>query len=157
MSDIYDKSIIFILIISLGMQYFKTKGELLEYMGKNKADVRLVDRMMAKGDIRKDEEWYFLVKEAINERLGMVKELEWEVERLKEENESLRSAILENGGSWKDENKEDAVNVEYYKGLYEKEIEEGRERLKKCHKWLVSKWMRIRWEDFEEFIYSDEE
>ena len=63
------------------MQYYKTKGELLEHMGKNKGDVRLVDRMMAKGDVRKDENGYYFKMDKIRE---MYDELKRENEELKE-------------------------------------------------------------------------
>lgn len=71
----------YLYINKLGMQYYKTKGELLERMGKNKGDVRLVDRLMAKGDVRKDENGYYFKMDKIRE---MYDELKRENEELKE-------------------------------------------------------------------------
>lgn len=62
------------------MQYFESKGELLEYLGKDRKDVRLVDRMMVRREVGKNERGYYVVREAWKER---VEELERENEELK--------------------------------------------------------------------------
>lgn len=62
------------------MQYFESKWSLLEYLGKDRKDVRLVDRLIVKREVGKNERGYYVVREAWKER----------VEELERENEELR-------------------------------------------------------------------
>jgi hypothetical protein len=58
--------------IIMVMEYYRTKGELLEAQGKDRADVRWVDRQIAKGLISHNEDGYYFVMEYLieeNERL----------------------------------------------------------------------------------------
>ena len=56
---------------------FQKKNQILEYLGKDRKDVRLIDRMIARGEIEKTEEWFVLVQEADpSEYLKKIKELE---------------------------------------------------------------------------------
>ena len=60
---------------------FRKKGELLEYLGKDKKDVRLIDRMIVRGEVKRENSMYIYEddKEVI----------EW----LKKENDELKKGI----------------------------------------------------------------
>ena len=61
---------------------FETQAQLLEYLGKNVNDRNLVQRMMIRGEIFKENGMYILVdKDEI-------------IKNLREENEKLRSEIV---------------------------------------------------------------
>ena len=42
------------------MDYYRTKGDLLEAQGKDRSDTRWVDRQIAKGLISRDEDGFYL-------------------------------------------------------------------------------------------------
>lgn len=60
---------------------FQTKKALLEYLGKNPDDRKLVDRLIAKGKVYKEDGMYVLVERG--NLLDEVLRLREEVERLK--------------------------------------------------------------------------
>lgn len=51
------------------MQWFESKRALLEYLGKNTEDRKLVDRMMARGTVVYSEGMYYLMEEEDKEKL----------------------------------------------------------------------------------------
>ena len=56
---------------------FDTKRELLEYLGKNPTDNKLVDRMMARGEVvKRDGVFYLVVEDEVSRLRRKVKELE---------------------------------------------------------------------------------
>ena len=69
------------------MQKFRKKRELLEYLGKNPNDNKLVDRMLLRGEVHMENGMY------IYESKEMA--LQQEVDELKKENKNLK----ENSGS----------------------------------------------------------
>lgn len=74
--------------------YYLTKWEFLESIGKDRRDVRLVDRMIRRGEVLHNERGYSLTKAAYKEAY------DGELERFKKEKSELnkRIAELENGG-----------------------------------------------------------
>lgn len=80
---------------------FQSKKEVLEYLGKNPDDRRLVDRMISKGEIEKTEDWYKLVQnkevvdleEKIKDQEKKIREQEKRIEELEEENRELRERL----------------------------------------------------------------
>lgn len=77
--------------------YYLTKWEFLESIGKDRRDVRLVDRMIKRGEVLHNDKGYSLTKEAYKEAY------DGELERFKKEKSELKKRIaeLENGG-WDD-------------------------------------------------------
>lgn len=91
------------------MEYYLSKGDLLESQGKSRADVRWVDRQIAKGMVSHNEDGFYFVMEYLKER---VKELEesdlrrvsksmgekvldhGEIKRLEMENKELREHLI---------------------------------------------------------------
>lgn len=69
-------------------QRFSTKAELLKYLGKNEKDNKLVDRMIAKGFVYKENWMYVLVDK------------DSEIERLKKENAEMAKQIKELKENW---------------------------------------------------------
>ena len=61
---------------------FRKKGELLEYLGKDRKDVRLIDRMIVRGEVKRENGMY------IYESKEMA--LQQEVDELKKENKNLK-------------------------------------------------------------------
>ena len=76
---------------------FETKRALLEYLGKNKNDNKLVDRLILKGEVYKEDGMYHLVdKDAIIEELReKVSELEGKITLIKESNWDLEEAKIQ--------------------------------------------------------------
>lgn len=74
--------------------YYLTKWEFLESIGKDRRDVRLVDRMVKRWEVLHNERGYSLSKDAYREAYDV------ELERFKKEKSELvkRIAELENGG-----------------------------------------------------------
>ena len=71
---------------------FQKKFEILEYLGKDRRDTKLIDRMITRGEVIKTEEWYQLVqKEDPSEYLKKIKELENKILELEEEIAILKS------------------------------------------------------------------
>lgn len=79
---------------------FRTKWELLEYLGKDKKYVRLIDRMMVKGAVTMVD-WEYEYNDPIKEEVNMLKEriqqLEEQVEWLKKEKWELVMQIISSG------------------------------------------------------------
>ena len=77
---------------------FQSKKEVLEYLGKNPKDTRLLDRMKKRGEIEVVEDWYRLVQnkevvdleERIKEQEKEIEDQEKRIEELEEENRKLR-------------------------------------------------------------------
>lgn len=76
---------------------FATKKELLEYLGKNWNDNKLVDRMMMRGEVKKEDWMYILVDKdyTIHELRGMVKDLKERVKELEEKDADLLFKYIE--------------------------------------------------------------
>lgn len=84
---------------------FRTKKELLEYLGKNVNDNKLVDRMISRNEVyRKD--WVYIIVDKdliISELNNNIQSLEWEIERLKKEKADLFMKYMEKGEEKKSE------------------------------------------------------
>jgi hypothetical protein len=53
--------------------------------------------------------------------------------------------------------KEEKVNSEYYNRLYETEKEDKHNRIRKCFLWIKQKVKGADWEEFRDWVMSDEE
>lgn len=92
---------------------FQSKKEVLEYLGKNPKDTRLLDRMKQRGEIEVVEGWYRLVQTGVEAEVEELKEKvakqEKRIAELEEENRMLkerldtpsREPIQEKMESWK--------------------------------------------------------
>ena len=110
------------------MQKFRKKRELLEYLGKNPNDNKLVDRMLLRGEVHMENGMY------IYESKEMV--LQQEVDELKKENKNLK----ENSGSIsKDEVEWLQSDLEYLNGEYEKLERTLNRSLRKCYDFMLQK------------------
>ena len=63
---------------------FRTKKELLKYLGKNEGDNKLIDRMMLRDEVRRENGMYILV-----DRDMEIDELKKEIKNLNEKVEEL--------------------------------------------------------------------
>ena len=123
---------------------FKTQAELLRHLGKNENDRSLVQRMVIRGEILKENGGYILTNK--DEK---IKELEKEVEKLRSEITTMKAS------NWDLE--EAKQQREYYEKLYNDESEDKDKRIFKAFQWIKQ---RIRWADWDEFhdwLMSDEE
>ena len=123
---------------------FKTQAELLRHLGKNENDRSLVQRMVIRGEILKENGGYILTNK--DEK---IKELEKEVEKLRSEIATMKAS------NWDLE--EAKQQREYYEKLYNDESEDKDKRIFKAFQWIKQ---RIRWADWDEFhdwLMSDEE
>jgi predicted nucleic acid-binding Zn-ribbon protein len=131
---------------------FKTKGELLEYLGEDKKYVRLIDRMMVKWEVNKTPDGYEYIdkdREEI-ERLKLeVQRLTDEIEELKDEKSELEADYIKwiqehPAGRGVDNNNKvntltEVSDLEYLNNEYIK-LEENREQaLRKCYEFMVGK------------------
>ena len=126
------------------MQGFSTKKEFLEYLGKNSDDRKLVDRLIHRGEARMIDGLYYLVdKDArIAELEREVEELRGRIATFKEENWDLEEAKIQ----W-----------EHYEKLYNEEVEDKQNRIRKCFLWIKQKVKGADWEEFRDWVMSDEE
>lgn len=127
------------------MWHYKKK-DILMAIGKWEKDVRALDRAIRKGGVIYKEEdgiskW--ITREDYDNDIilnlrGKIKSLEEEVLELKKKSEA-------------------SVNAEYYEDLYNKEVEDKDIRIRKCYDWIRSRNIRIAWDEFHEWVMSDEE
>jgi len=73
---------------------FQSKKEVLEYLGKNPKDTRLLDRMKQRGELEVVDEWYRLVQTGVEAEVEELKEKvakqEKRIAELEEENKRLK-------------------------------------------------------------------
>lgn len=123
---------------------FRTKWELLEYLGQDKKYVRLIDRMIVKGEVKVDRWWYIYEKPE-----------DEEIKKLREDNEKLKERVHELEEVCKDslfkddpvENKDESMYESAYNELYE-EHERLKENLVKIYATYCHKY--IQWKDFKD-------
>lgn len=114
---------------------YRTKGELLGYLGKDRRDVRLIDRMMVRGEVGHDEDGYYLIKQ--------YEANEWEMKYKELEADYIKWIQEHPAGRWVDKNTthttDEVSDLEYLNNEYIK-LEENRERaLRKCYEFMVGK------------------
>ena len=140
---------------------FATKRELLEYLGKNPDDRKLVDRMIMRWEVFKEDWMYNLItnkKALIEENKELKLELmkvkkaslsdmeRWELTKLMKENMEIKKEL-----------KEEKINSEYYNRLYEEEKEDKYNRIRKCFRWIKNTKPSADWEEFRDWVMNDEE
>lgn len=123
------------------MVWYKTKKAILERMWKNEKSVRSLDRAIKRGEVIEKDGKYGYVLEMYGE---MVKVYKAQVEELK------KSEF-----SWGDL-EEAQANAEYYKDLYEKEVQDKQERIRKCFRWIQQIKPRADWDEFRDWVMNDD-
>ena len=128
---------------------FRTQRELLEYLGKCPNDRNLVQRMIARGDVHK-EEWMYIYEPQVS-----VKDLYSEIAQLKEKISLLENNVYTFNDSWNyDEAK---AQRDYYQDLYEKEKADKQFRIRKCFRWIQQIKPKANWEEFRDWVMSNED
>jgi len=80
----------------MALKNFIKKWDILEYLGEDRKNVRLIDRMLAKGEIVRWEWWeYMLAKDVIKEAMILLQITDKEVENRSDELEKLREQLRE--------------------------------------------------------------
>lgn len=135
-----------------GVREFKTKKGLLEYLGKKGNDNKLVDRMIMRGEVRK-ENWMYYIVERDDEYVGLsIQQLVMELEEVKKEKAELEADYIKwiqehPAGRWVEKNNNnnkvntltEVSDLEYLNNEYIK-LEENREQaLRKCYEFMVDK------------------
>ena len=126
------------------MEGFETKKALLEYLGKDPNDRKLVDRLILRGEVYMEDGMYY-----INSKDERIKELEFLVEKLRGE-----IATLKEGNGDLDEAK---AQWEYYENAYNEEVADKQNRIRKCFQWIRQIKPRADWEEFRDWVMNDEE
>lgn len=137
---------------------FETKKALLEYLGKNGNDNKLVDRMIKRWEVYREDGMYHLItnkQSLIDEN----RELKLRVQEL-EKSEWLNSLNFEQTAEiikLKDELNEAKIQWEYWEGMYDEEVADKQNRIRKCFLWIKQKVKWADWEEFRDWVMSDEE
>lgn len=114
-------------------------------MGKNENDRKLVDRLIIKWRVYKEWGMYVLVEWDID-NVSLIHE----VERLKKEIKNLKEK-----GCNSEELYEAKVQWEYYQNLYEEEVKDKQNRIRKCFQWIKAKYPKAEWDEFRDWVMWD--
>lgn len=146
---------------------FKTQKQILEYLGKNPNDRSLIQRMRLRGEVYKEDWVYNLItnKQSLideNRELKLkVKELRVYCDTLDSENNNLSIEVEElrkvNEKNLKEGLEEAKIQWEYYQRKYDEEKIDKQERIRKCFLWIKQKVKWADWEEFRDWVMSDEE
>lgn len=135
---------------------FQNQKEVLEYLGKNPNDRNLISRMIRKWEIEKTEGWYRLIQKVSGE----------ELEKLKAKNEELKKKVAdleldkeirESNEVSMEELKYATAQWHYYEEEYEKEKKDKENRIRKCFQWIKAKNPKANWEEFRDWVMSNDE
>ena len=132
---------------------FETKKALLEYLGKNPDDRKLVDRMMLRGDVHKEDGMYVYIPQV------KVRDLYDEIAQLKEHIHTLEGNVytFNEAKDYSAAYKEAKAQRDYYQDLYENEVKSKQEIIRKCFRRIQQIKPRANWEEFRDWVLSDEE
>lgn len=120
---------------------FRTKRELLRHLGKNEDDRKLVDRMMLKWEVVMSDRMYILVDSK--------KELIEEIKNLKEQLSKVSNPDLE------EELNEAKIQWEYYERMYNEELLDKQNKIRKCFQWIKQIKPNANWEEFRDWVMWD--
>lgn len=128
---------------------FSKKRELLEYLGKNPKDNKLVDRLILRGEVRVVEGMYEIVDkdEEIKELRARVAELE------KQEG---KNTWLSDDNLIKEELYEARIQWEYYEKKYNEEVEDKQNRIRRCFRWIKQIKPTADWDEFRDWVMKDD-
>lgn len=144
---------------------FQSKKEVLEYLGKSPKDTRLVDRMIGRGELEKRDGEYVLFEkgadaetEALRKEVeGLKKKVAWL--ELEVEIRDTRIEELNQQADQRDENDYHEARVQwlYYAAEFEKEKKDKEYRIRKCFQWIKARNPKANWEEFREWVMSNDE
>lgn len=125
---------------------FTTQAELLEHLGKNPNDRRLVQRMVLRWEVVRENGVYVLVDK--DEEIKNLRERIFflENECSKNTTNDLEKELSEAKAQW-----------EYYEKLYNEVYEDREYRLEKAFNWIKQRVKWVSWEEFKEWVMDDEE
>lgn len=141
---------------------FTTKKELLEYLGKNPEDRKLVDRMILRWEVFRGDWMYVLVtnKQSLIDEVRDLKMKLREFENLKPLTDWQKDYLVKVVGENKrltNELKDEKINSEYAQRKYEELLADRRFRLEKAFQWIKAHVKWVSWDEFYEWVMSDEE
>lgn len=135
---------------------FQNQKEILEYLGKNPNDRNLISRMIRKWEIERMEDWYRIVEkvnvEEVEELKKRIAGLELDLAMSEAEKEAMK-----NNGVTMEELKYATAQWHYYEEEYEKEKKDKQNRIRKCFQWIKAKNPKANWEEFREWVMSNDE
>lgn len=130
---------------------FATKRELLKHLGKNENDRKLVDRLIIKWRVYKEWGMYVLIEWDID-NVSLIQE----VEILKKENKNLKEQLSVVSNPKLDEKLYEAkVQWEYYQNLYEEEVKDKQNKIRKCFQRIKQIKPNANWEEFRDWVMWD--
>ena len=136
---------------------FWTKKELLEHLGKDRKDVRLVDRMVDRGEVERVSWGYEYLGSARGwdeVLMKKVKELEEENEKLKQENKELFLESLWSNESSESKDNELQANYEYLQQKFRR-LKRGYELVIQLTYKYAAKNMKITKEEYKEQLSEE--
>ena len=140
---------------------FKTKGELLEYLGKNRTDNKLVDRMIIRWEVNKTSEGYEYntpaedFSEREKELMDKIDGLEFTLDLKESQIESLQNEIDDlKKTSWGNEYDELKVNYEYLQQKFRR-LKRGYELVIQLTYKYAAKNMKITKEEYKEQLSEE--
>ena len=131
------------------MDWYETKRALLERLGKNPKDNKLVDRMILDWRVELREWMYYIV-----DKDEIIRELREEIKELKK---SEPKEELNRVSSLEEELYEAKAQWEYYENLYNEEKEDKHNRIRKCFRWIKNIKPSADWEEFRDWVMDDNE
>lgn len=126
------------------MEGFETKKALLQYLGKDENDRKLVDRLISRGEVYMENGMYY-----ISSKEEKIKELEFLVEKLRGEITTIKESNWDLEGA--------KVQCEYWERMYNEEVADKQNRIRKCFRRIQQIKPRADWEEFRDWVLSDEE
>lgn len=141
---------------------FATKRELLEHLGKNPDDRKLVDRMILRWEVFREDGMYYLVtnKQSLIDEVRDLKMKLREFEDLRPLTDWEKDYLVKVVGENKrlaNELKDEKINSEYAQRSYEEVLADRRFRLEKAFQWIKAHVKWASWDEFYEWVMSDEE
>lgn len=97
--------------------------------------------MILRGEVKRENGMYIYESDA-----EVIEELKKEIKNLKEEqgNNTLSSNS--------EELYEAKVQWEYYQNLYENEVLDKQNRIRKCFQWIKAKYPKAEWDEFRDWV-----
>lgn len=120
------------------MQGFETKKALLEYLGKNPNDRKLVDRLILRGEVHLEDGMYYLV-----DKDAVIKELEERIIFLEKE-QGNNATVGVNNSDLEARLKEAQNDLTFQIGEYERLEYKMKKALEKCYNLMVEKKLVIK-------------
>lgn len=141
---------------------FETQRQVLEYLGKNPNDRALIQRMRQRWELYKEDWMYVLItnKQSLVDEVRDLKMKLREFENLKPLTDWQKDYLVKVVGENKrlaNELKDEKINSEYAQRKYEEVLADRRFRLEKAFQWIKAHVKWASWDEFYDWVMSDEE